>query len=236
MLIIIPARMGSQRLPNKPMAEIDGLPMVIQVANRAREANCGEVVIACSEEVVANEAKKHGFKAVMTDPNLPTGTDRVWAAYEALGRPSDVLINLQGDMPFISPETVRAVAEATKERKFDVCTAASKFEDISDIEKHSAVKVALTYQGRALYFSRTPSFPYGNGDYLHHIGIYGYKADALEQFVQLPQSPLEIRENLEQLRALENDISIGVALVNDSPKSVDTAEDLECVRQYAAKL
>jgi len=228
--------MGSQRLPNKPMAEIAGLPMVIQVANRAREANCAEVVIACSEEVVAHEAIKHGFKAVLTDPNLPTGTDRVWAAYEQLGKPSASLVNLQGDMPFISPQTIRSVVEQTKEGKFDMCTAASKFEDLSDIEKHSAVKVVLTYQGRALYFSRTASFPYGAGDYLHHIGIYGYNADALEKFVKLEQSPLELRENLEQLRALENDMSIGVALVNDSPKSVDTAEDLASVRDYAASL
>lgn len=230
MLIFIPVRLASQRLPQKAVADVKGLPMMIQVGNRAKEANAGEVVFACGDQELVDIAHAHGFKAVLTDPSLPTGTDRVYAAYKKLGSNDPYIINLQGDMPFIDPETIHQTAEALKNSDAEMSTAASKFHDKAESETPSVVKVALSYQGRALYFSRASAFPHGEGEYYHHLGIYGYKADALEKFVNLPQSPLEKRENLEQLRALENGMNITVAIVDDCPQSVDTPEDLIKVR------
>lgn len=230
MFIFIPVRLASQRLPQKAIADVKGLPMMIQVGNRAKESGAGEVVFACGDQELVDIANAHGFKAVLTDPSLPTGTDRVHAAYKKLGLTDKYLINLQGDMPFIDPKTIHATAEALKNGGTEMSTAASQFRDKSAAESASVVKVALSYQGRGLYFSRSAAFPFGEGDYYHHLGIYGYQAEALDEFVKLPQSPLEKRENLEQLRALENGMQITVAIVEDCPQSVDTPEDLVKVR------
>lgn len=226
MIIVIPSRLAATRLPNKPLANIKGMPMVLQVANRAKEADIGEVIIACGDQEIADVVQGAGFKAVLTDPKIPTGTDRVYAAVKQSGIKTDYVINLQGDLPFIAPETIAKTAQILKSNEYDITTAAAKFTDIADASNPSIVKVALSYRGRALYFSRTANFPYGKDEYYHHVGIYGYKMPALEKFVSLPQTPLEKQENLEQLRALENDMSIGVAIVDQIPQSVDTLEDL----------
>lgn len=230
MLIFIPVRLASTRLPKKAIADIKGLPMMIQVGMRAREAAAGDVIFACGDGELVDIATSYGFKAVLTDPSLPTGTDRVHAAYKALDTKDELIINVQGDMPFISPQTIAETSKLLANSNADMATAASVIKDSSDTLNPSVAKVVLAQNNRALYFSRTPHLPHGSGDYYHHLGIYGYKASALEQFVNLPQSPLEKRENLEQLRALENGMTIDVAIVNDFPQSVDTHEDLEKVR------
>lgn len=226
MIIVIPSRLAATRLPNKPLANIQGLPMVLQVANRAKEAAVGDVLIACGDQEIADVVESAGFRAILTDPQIPTGTDRVYAAIKKSGIDTDYVINLQGDLPFIAPETIAKVAQLLKNGEYDITTAAAKFTEKADAGNPSIVKVALSYKGRALYFSRTSDFPYGRDEYYHHVGIYGYKMPALERFVALPQTPLEKQENLEQLRALENDMSIGVAIVDQIPQSVDTPEDL----------
>ncbi len=230
MLIFIPVRLASTRLPQKAIADIKGLPMMIQVGMRAREAKVGDVIFACGDQELVDIAQSYNFKAVLTDPNLPTGTDRVHAAYKALNTSDSLIVNVQGDMPFIASETITKTSELLEKTSSDMVTAASVIENAADTLNPSVAKVVLAYNNRALYFSRTPNLPYGNGEYYHHLGIYGYKADALERFVNLPQTLLERRENLEQLRALENGMTIDVAIVNDFPQSVDTYDDLNKVR------
>jgi 3-deoxy-manno-octulosonate cytidylyltransferase (CMP-KDO synthetase) len=230
MLIFIPVRLASTRLPHKPVADIKGLPMMIQVGIRARLANVGDVIFACGDKELVDIATSHGFKAILTDPELPTGTDRVHAAYKMLDTRDQTIINIQGDMPFISPSTITEIAKLMANSSADIITAANVITDASDTLNPSVAKVVLTQNNRALYFSRTPSLPHGNGHYYRHLGVYGFRAGALEKFVNLPQSSLERRENLEQLRALENGMTIDVAIVDDFPQSVDTPEDLIKVR------
>ncbi len=229
-ITVIPARLGATRLPNKPLADIAGIPMVIRVAQQA--AQVGEVLIACAEEEIAKVARAYGFNAIITDPALPSGTDRVYAAVRATGRNYSYIVNVQGDLPFIAPSTIAAVAECIKRGGCDVATAAALITEESQIDDPNVVKVVLAASGQALYFSRARA-PYGNGAYYHHVGLYAYTAAALEKFVSLPPSPLEQRERLEQLRVMESGGKIKVELVHDIPISVDTPQDLERARQAA---
>jgi 3-deoxy-manno-octulosonate cytidylyltransferase (CMP-KDO synthetase) len=232
-LVAIPARLASTRLPNKPLAEILGKSMIQRVYEQALKADLGEVVIACDGEEIANEAKKIGAKFVITDPKLPSGTDRIYAAWKALGGEFEVIVNLQGDLPNIDPKVISAAAKAALDKDCDIATVASKIKNPDEITNPNVVKIARAESGRALYFSRA-AIPYNEGDYFHHIGIYAYKKSALEKFVNLTQSSLEKRESLEQLRALENDMKIFVEIVDAHPLSVDTKEDLEVVTKAIA--
>jgi 3-deoxy-manno-octulosonate cytidylyltransferase (CMP-KDO synthetase) len=228
-LIIIPARLASTRLPNKPLADICGKSMIRRVYEQALKANLGEVVIACDGEEIAAEAKKIGAKFVITNPDLPSGTDRIYEAFKKIGGDFSVIVNLQGDLPNIDPNVIRAAAETALNNDCDIATVASKIKNFDEITNPNVVKIAIANSGRALYFSRCP-IPHSKkdfDDYFHHIGIYAYKKSALEKFVKLPQSNLEKRESLEQLRALENDMKIFVSIVDAHPLSVDTKEDLE---------
>lgn len=235
-LTIIPARLASSRLPNKPLADICGKSMIQRVYEQAISANLGDVVIACDSEKIANEVKKFGGKYIITDPALPSGTDRIWDALQQnVKQGFEVIVNLQGDLPNIDPDVIRAAASAALENECDIATVASKIKDKSEITNPNVVKIAIAFKeeglGKALYFSRCP-IPYSkeeNVDYFHHIGIYAYKKSALEKFVNLVPSDLEKRESLEQLRALENDMNIFVKIVEAHPLSVDTPEDLEAV-------
>ena len=241
-IIIIPVRMASQRLPNKPLADILGQSMIQRVYNQALKANVGKVLIACDGEEIAEEVKKFGGKFLITDPNLPSGTDRIYAAYKKFhGDEFEVIINLQGDLPNIDPQVIRAAAKAALEHDCDIATVASKIKNEEEITNPNVVKIAIAFReedlGRALYFSRCP-IPYSknnSGNYYHHIGIYAYKSAALEKFVNLAPSMLEHRESLEQLRALENDLKIFVKIVDAHPLSVDTFEDLEVMKKLIAK-
>lgn len=241
-LTIIPVRLASTRLPNKPLADICGKTMTQRVYEQALAANLGEVIIACDGEEIANEVKKFGGKYIITDPNLPSGTDRIYAAFKALGNNDfDLIVNLQGDLPNIDPQVIRAAADAALSDECDIATVASKIKNRDEITNPNVVKIAIAFksenQGQALYFSRCP-IPYSkenSGDYFHHIGIYAYKKAALEKFVKLETSILEKRESLEQLRALENNMKIFVKIVDAHPLSVDTLEDLEIVTKLISK-
>ncbi|MFM2200105.1 MAG: hypothetical protein RL769_158 [Pseudomonadota bacterium] len=234
-LIIIPVRMASTRLPNKPMADIAGQTMIERVYRQALKANVADVLIACDGKEIANEAQRIKANFIITDPDLPSGTDRIYSALEQYQLSSNqqfsLIINLQGDLPDIDPEVIVSAVELAQNSDFDITTVATVIKDPNQITNPNIVKIALSQDHRALYFSRSP-IPYSKdnaGQYLHHIGIYVYKISALKKFVKLPVSPLEKRESLEQLRALENNLSIGVKIVENHPLSVDTADDLAIV-------
>lgn len=244
-LTIIPVRLASTRLPNKPLANILGKSMIQRVYEQALKADLGKVIIACDGEEIAAEVKKFGGEFVITDPDLPSGTDRIYAAYQKFQNEDfDAIINLQGDLPNIAPHVIKAAAEASLEKDCDIATVASRIINESEITNPNVVKIAISFElskqkdlGRALYFSRCP-IPYSKEnlvDYFHHIGIYAYKKTALEKFISLKPSALEKRESLEQLRALENDMKIFVKVVDAHPLSVDTKEDLEVVTNVIAK-
>ena len=238
-LTIIPVRLASTRLPGKPLVQICGKSMIQRVYEQAKVADLGEVLIACDGEEIAAEAKKIGAKFIITDPNLPSGTDRIYAAYKSFSQDSktdfEIILNLQGDLPNIDPQVIRAAAESALQHDCDIATVASQITNRAEITNPNVVKIAIAFKdknlGKALYFSRCP-IPFSKTndvDFYHHIGIYAYKKAALEKFVNLAPSTLEKRESLEQLRALENDMKIFVKIVQTHPLSVDTKEDLEIV-------
>ncbi len=235
-IIIIPSRMASTRLPGKPLADIGGRPMIVHMLDRAREADIGPVAVACAEPEVADVVRRAGGVAVMTDPSLPSGSDRIHAALsivDARGR-HDVVVNLQGDLPTIDPHALRAVVTALDDPSIDIGTLVAPITDPAEAMLPSVVKVACTFEhGRAvspaLYFSRAP-IPAGDGPRWHHIGVYAYRRAALARFVSLPESALERRESLEQLRALEAGMRIACARVEEGPFGVDTPADLERAR------
>jgi 3-deoxy-manno-octulosonate cytidylyltransferase (CMP-KDO synthetase) len=236
-VLLIPARMASTRLPNKPLAEIAGVPMIVRVWARAVAAGLGPVVVAAGEPEIVAAVQKAGGQAVLTDPDLPSGSDRIWAALRAADPKSehDVVINLQGDLPALDPEQIRTVAEALRKSGADIATLAAPIDNEADEINPAVVKAVVAWDaderlGRALYFTRAPA-PAGEGVLYHHVGIYAYAREALESFVALPPSPLEEREKLEQLRALEAGMSIAVARVDEAPLSVDTPADLERARK-----
>ncbi len=240
-IVVIPARMASARLPGKPLAEIAGVPMIVRVAEQAKKADVGPVVVAAAEREIVKAVEDAGHRAVLTDPALPSGTDRVHAALEAVDRAyaHDVVVNLQGDLPALDPACVRAVAEILPPTGADIATLAAEIDDEKDCDSPHVVKPVVVWdvtgnRGRALYFTRARA-PWGEGPLYHHIGIYAFKREVLSRFVMLPPSPLERREKLEQLRALEAGMSIAVARVDSVPLSVDTEADLEKARKLLAR-
>ena len=235
-LILIPARMASTRLPDKPMAEINGLPMISHVIDRAREANIGEPVVATDSQTIMDAVEAHGAKAVMTREDHESGSDRIWEAVEKIdpqGK-ADTIINLQGDLPAIDPNLIRQSILPLEDENVDIATLAAEITDEAEKTNPNVVKAIGTpiseTRLRALYFSRATA-PYGEGPLYHHIGLYAYKRSALEKFVSLATGTLEQREKLEQLRALENGMRIDIELVQTIPHGVDTAEDLEKAKQ-----
>ena len=237
-VVLIPARLGSTRLPDKPLAPIAGAPMIVQVWRRACEADVGPVVVACAEPAIADAVQEAGGEAVLTDPALPSGTDRIFAALQAVDpeRRYSRVVNLQGDLPTLDPAAVRDVLEPLDQLGTDMATLANATEDEHDRIDPNVVKAVIAFDpvdprlGRALYFTRATA-PTGPGPVWHHIGIYAFTRAALERFAALPPSPLEQRERLEQLRALEHGMSIGVRLVDAVPFGVDTPADLEKARR-----
>lgn len=236
-IILIPARLGSTRLPGKVLADIGGKPMIVHVLDRALEAGLGPVAVACAEDEIAFHVRAHGGLAVMTDPDLPSGSDRIFAALEQLDAAAayDVIVNLQGDLPHIPPDYLRAVLQPLAQG-YDIATLVSPITSQAEAAAPSVVKCACAFTDQdiapALYFSRQV-IPSGDGPLWHHIGIYAYRRAVLAQFVKLPPSPLEQREKLEQLRALEAGLRIGVARVAQAPFGVDTPEDLERAREMS---
>jgi 3-deoxy-manno-octulosonate cytidylyltransferase (CMP-KDO synthetase) len=234
-LVLIPARMAATRLPGKPLADVAGAPMIVQVMRRAAAADIGPVVIATDSEEIADAVAQHGGRAVMTRSDHASGSDRI---FEALGivdpdGRAETIVNVQGDLPTVDPEAIRAALAPLGNPAVDIGTLAAVIDGAEGAANPNIVKVVGTSVApdrlRALYFTRATA-PWGEGPLYHHIGLYAYRRAALQRFVSLPPSPLERREKLEQLRALEAGMRIDVAIVDTVPLGVDTPEDLEVAR------
>lgn len=230
-LIVIPIRMASSRLPGKPLIEINGKAMVVHVWEKAISSKCGDVIVACCDKEVRDYLKKKKIPFIMTKKKLNSGTDRVYNAMQALLKKNlyKYIINLQGDVPNISPKIIKKLTLIIKQKSVAMATLVSKIKDPKFINDKNIVKAAITKHlkfNKALYFSRSP-IPYGSKEFFEHIGIYAYKFNTLKKFVNLKVGQLEKIESLEQLRALENGIDIIVGKVNKAPYSIDTLKDLK---------
>jgi len=238
-LIVIPSRLKATRLPDKPLADIAGEPMIVHVWRRAVEAACGPVVVVADAEAICEVVRSAGGKALMTRQDHQSGSDRIFEAVSRLDPEGGVgtIVNLQGDLPTLDPRLVRACIEALDDSAADIGTIAAEIVKDEERTDPNVVKVVGSRLGPrslwALYFTRGTA-PYGDGPLYHHIGIYAYRRAALARFVSLPPSPLELREKLEQLRALEAGMRIHVALVDTIPLGVDTPADLARARECLA--
>jgi 3-deoxy-manno-octulosonate cytidylyltransferase (CMP-KDO synthetase) len=236
-LTLIPARMQATRLPGKPMLEIEGKPMIWHVWQQAVRAELGPVCVATDSAEIAAYITDSGGRAILTDPALPSGSDRIYQALQHSQEFADteMVINLQGDLPELDPALLHKLAEILAEHRWDLTTLVAPM-SVAEAQKPQVVKAVISFPegiektGRALYFSRA-AVPDGKADFYHHIGVYGWRVSALKKFVSLPPSPLEQSEKLEQLRALEAGMSIGVGVVDNAPGGVDTQEDLDAVRE-----
>jgi 3-deoxy-manno-octulosonate cytidylyltransferase (CMP-KDO synthetase) len=236
-ILVIPARMASSRLPGKPLADIGGVPMIVHVMERAKAANVGPVVIACAEREIADAIRAAGGTAILTDPDLPSGTDRVRIAVETIDPDGhyDCVVNVQGDLPTLDPLLVSAAVSVLEDvADCDIATLVVPTKNPREIADPNVVKAVLSMEaadrGRALYFTRA-SAPSGDGPVYHHIGLYAYRREVLNRFCALDVSPLEKRERLEQLRALEAGMRMDARIVDSAPQGVDTPQDLERARQ-----
>jgi len=231
--IIIPARLASTRLPNKPLLPINGKPMILHVWERAVAANLGAVVVATDSQEITDLIVKAGGNCELTSANHQSGTDRIYEALKNFDKPNKIqyIINLQGDLPQINQECLVAVANILLDGAVDIGTLACEMTDPEEINSHSIVKAIADIDsslqtGQAINFTRNAEASI-NGNHLHHIGLYAYTRVALEKFVQLPQSVREKEEKLEQLRALDNQMRVDIKLIDFLPLGVDTPEDLE---------
>jgi 3-deoxy-manno-octulosonate cytidylyltransferase (CMP-KDO synthetase) len=239
-LVLIPARMASTRLPGKPLLDIAGRPMIAHVLRRAEEAGIGRVAVATDTPEIAKVVTANGGEAVMTRPDHPSGSDRIFEALSTLDPKgeAEVIVNLQGDFPTISPDNLRDVLAPLADPQVDIATLAAEIHTEEEALNPNVVKAVGSPIGprrlRALYFTRATA-PHGDGPRYHHIGLYAYRRPALERFVRLPPSPLERQESLEQLRAIEAGMRIDITVVDTVPRGVDTPADLETTRQILAK-
>jgi 3-deoxy-manno-octulosonate cytidylyltransferase (CMP-KDO synthetase) len=238
-IVLVPARMTSTRLPGKPLADIWGEPMIVHVWRRAMEADVGPVLVAADDARIVEAVAAVGGRATLTRPDHGSGSDRIFEALTAVdpdGR-HDVIVNVQGDLPTIARQAVRAAVGPLADPDVDIATLATEIRRPEERDDPNVVKAVGSEVApgrlRALYFTRC-SAPWGEGPLLHHIGLYAYRRAALQRFVALPPSPLERRERLEQLRALEAGMRIDVALVDVAPLGVDTPEDLRRAREMLA--
>ena len=244
-VVVIPARMASTRLPGKPLADIRGEPMIVHVWRRASEAAVGPVLVAAAEAEIADAVRAAGGEAVLTRPDLPSGSDRIFAAlaqFDPAGQ-FDAVINVQGDLPTIEAAAIRAALEPLSDPAVDIATLVAEITRPEEKTDPNVVKAAIAFApgaraqrgiGRALYFSRA-TIPWGDGPLYHHIGLYAYRREALTRFVALPPGLLEKRERLEQLRALEAGMRIDVRLVDTVPLGVDTPAELERARDILGR-
>ncbi|QHI95441.1 3-deoxy-manno-octulosonate cytidylyltransferase [Aristophania vespae] len=239
-IVIIPSRLASTRLPRKALVDINGVSMIERVIKQALFAQIGPVILASGdEEIITATQHIKGVRAVLTDPALPSGSDRVWAALQEVDPHNDydVVINLQGDLPLFNPDDLKAVLKPLEDQAISVGTLVAPIYDLNECNESSIVKVACAFPennnlARALYFSRQP-IPWGEGQFWHHVGVYAWRREALAKFVTLPPSLLEQREKLEQLRALESGMIIGCHSIKEAPMGVDTEKDLALVRKIA---
>jgi 3-deoxy-manno-octulosonate cytidylyltransferase (CMP-KDO synthetase) len=239
-IILIPARLAATRLPGKPLIDIAGRPMIAHVLARAMAAGVGEVVVATDSEAVCVAAEKAGARAVMTAVDHPSGSDRIFEALTHIDPEARIrtVVNVQGDLPTLDPADVRAALAPLGDPAVDIATIAAEIRDPAERANPNVVKVVGSpidaRRLRALYFTRATA-PYGEGPLYHHIGLYAYRRAALARFVALAPSPLEKREKLEQLRALEAGMRIDVTLVDSVPLGVDTPDELEKARALLAR-
>jgi len=239
-LVLIPARMAASRLPGKPLLDIAGLPMIVHVLRRAQAARLGRVAVATDSAEIAAAVTAQGGEAVMTRSDHPSGSDRIFEALDKLdgNRGINTIINVQGDLPTIAPDDIRAVLQPFSEPAVEIATLAAEIRIPEEHGNPNVVKVVGSPLSkdtlRALHFTRSTA-PYGEGPRYHHIGLYAYRRAALTRFVALPPSPLEQREKLEQLRALEAGMRIDVRIVDSVPLGVDTPHDLDAARRTLAK-
>ncbi len=230
--IIIPTRLGAKRFPNKPLAKINNIPMIIHVLNRAKESKAGEVFVATPDDAIFQVVEENGGKAILTKANHPSGSDRVYEAYiKELKNNVNLIINLQGDMPNIKPNSISKLAKLMRGNNCDIGTLASYITDKNDIIDPNVVKVHIDQTLKGDNFLRAKDFfrikkNLNNEKIYHHIGIYAFTNIALTKYVKLARSKLEIKRNLEQLRALDNNMVIKVGLSDSTPLGVDTEEDL----------
>lgn len=237
-IIVIPARYGSTRLPGKSLIDINGVPMVVRVMNIAKKLDICNVIVATENEKVVDTVSRYNGTAILTDGDLQSGTDRVYQAIQKLNHEYKYIINLQGDMPNIDGKIINKISDVLHEnRDIDILTAVYRIKDNEWRKKTQCVKAVLSSYDyndnnyyKCLYFSRS-DVPNGNGDAFAHLGIYGYTENSLQKFVSLPTSYLEKSEKLEQLRALENNMSIYAIITENFPVSVDVEEDLEVARK-----
>jgi 3-deoxy-manno-octulosonate cytidylyltransferase (CMP-KDO synthetase) len=239
-IVLVPARLAATRLPGKPLADIHGLPMIVHVLRRAEAAGIGPVVVACGDGAIADAVTAAGGRAVLTDPDLPSGSDRIAAALTAIDpeRRHDVVVNIQGDLPTLDRALPQAAVALLEDKEVAIGTLAAAIVRDEERTDPAIVKAIVAIEGeerrgRALYFTRAAA-PWGEGPLLHHIGLYAYRRSALERFVALPPSALERREKLEQLRALAAGMRIEVAIVDTVPLGVDTPAELERARRLLA--
>jgi 3-deoxy-manno-octulosonate cytidylyltransferase (CMP-KDO synthetase) len=239
-LVLIPARMAATRLPGKPLMDIAGLPMIVHVLRRAEAAQIGRVAVATDTPEIAAVVTAHGGEAVMTRPDHPSGSDRIYEALRKLDSrgDADIIVNLQGDFPTIRTDNISDVLGPLSDPAVDIATLAAEIHTEEESLNPNVVKAVgsplSARRLRALYFTRATA-PWGEGPRYHHIGLYAYRRAALERFVALPPSPLEQQEKLEQLRALEAGMRIDITIVDTVPRGVDTPADLETARQILAK-
>jgi 3-deoxy-manno-octulosonate cytidylyltransferase (CMP-KDO synthetase) len=238
-LVLIPARMAATRLPGKPLLDIAGLPMIVHVLRRAEAADIGRVAVATDTAEIADAVRANGGEAVMTRADHPSGSDRIFEAAQTLDPEGkvEIVVNLQGDFPTISPDNIRDVLPPLADPAVDIATLAAEVHTEEEALNPNVVKAVGSPIGgrrlRALYFTRATA-PTGGGPRYHHIGLYAYRRAALERFVSLPPSPLEKQEKLEQLRALEAGMRIDITIVDTVPRGVDTPADLETARRILA--
>ena len=234
-LILIPARMASTRLPGKPLADIAGEPMIVHVLRRAQEAHIGVVAVATDSEPVFAAVEKAGGRALMTRVDHASGSDRIFEALEQIDPEGRVriVVNVQGDLPTLAPGHLKAALKPLADPSVDIATLAAEIRNAEERHNPNVCKVVgsavNSHRLRALYFTRATA-PAGDGPLYHHIGVYAYRRDALARFVKLKPSPLEVRERLEQLRALEAGMRIDAMIVDGVPLGVDTPADLEAAR------
>lgn len=240
-IVVIPARMSSSRLPGKPLADINGLPMIVHVWKRAIEANIGQVLVAAAEVKIVEIIRNHGGDAIVTDPALPSGSDRIAAALKMrdIHEKFEYVVNLQGDLPTVDPLAVRRCLAGLTNEQVDIATIAALIENDEDIKNPNIVKaIASLGKDREVAYARDfvrEVGPEHEAPYWHHIGVYAYRRQSLSRFVSLPVSTRETLRKLEQMRALDNDMRIAVVRVDSVPLGVDTSADLEAVRAILRK-
>jgi 3-deoxy-manno-octulosonate cytidylyltransferase (CMP-KDO synthetase) len=233
---LIPARMAASRLPGKPLADIAGVPMIVHVWQKAKAAGLARIAVATDDETIANVVVKAGGEAILTRSDHPSGSDRIWEAAQKLDPKGHykAIVNIQGDLPLLNPDHIQDAVSLLEKENVAIGTLAAPVTSEAEADNPNVVKVVGSPLSKdvlnALYFTRARA-PWGQGPLYHHIGLYAYRRDALQRFVSLPPSPLEQREKLEQLRALEDGMRINVAIVDAVPIGVDTLEDLEKVRK-----